>query len=158
MALASTVFTQDNAVQMAKRSWLPTSARFNRPQLANGESLSATVPAVQQNSLELVRVLKRLDQLDKAMNKRHLDPKQWDMLSRAYDRIFHAWMVLSGTPGSGQRKPPPTSRARQAQSNPVVEVLAQVTPEPSPSPSQAQPNPEQPGTGTVQKGPEPAPA
>jgi hypothetical protein len=50
-------------------------------------------------------VLRRLDQLDALMSSDELDPKQWDMLSRAYDRVFKAWMVLSATPGPGQRKP-----------------------------------------------------
>jgi hypothetical protein len=33
------------------------------------------------------------------------DSRELDQLSRAYDRLFKAWQVLSQTPGPGQRKP-----------------------------------------------------
>lgn len=91
--------------------------------------MPAALPAraIVESSKELARVLKRLDALDKAMNKRKLDPKQWDMLTRAYERLFKAWMVLSGTPGSGQRKPT-TIRSGRSQSYPMPEVM----PEPLP--------------------------
>lgn len=78
-------------------------------------------------SAELVRVVRRLDQLNRAMDKRRIDPKQWDMLTRAYDRVFKAWMVLSGTPGSGQRKPPPM-RQQRGQSYPQPEVMPEPVP------------------------------
>jgi hypothetical protein len=55
------------------------------------------------------------------------DAKELDALSRAYDRLFRAWMVLSGTPGSGQRKPIPTRQARSSYSDKPAPV-----PEPEP--------------------------
>jgi hypothetical protein len=103
-------------------------------------------------SAELVRVSKRLDQLNQAMDADDIDPKHWDMLTRAYDRVFKAWMVLSGTPGSGQRKPAPMRTAR-TQSYPSPEVI----PEPIAIEAQVSPAPVQPmmvrpsaGCGPVQ--------
>jgi hypothetical protein len=31
--------------------------------------------------------------------------REWDNLSRAFDRLFRIWCVLTNTPGPGNRKP-----------------------------------------------------
>jgi hypothetical protein len=46
--------------------------------------------------------------------------KQWDNYSRAYDRMFRVWCVLTKTPSPGQWKPKPipTKASGPSQSDP----------------------------------------
>jgi len=103
------------------------------------------------------------------MDADDLEPAQWDQLTRAYDRVFKAWMVLSGTPGSGQRKPPPlrTQRTLDVLPEPIQLVQANPGTVPVPAVAPAQepslpsvgpgvaPVPDQP---SVEPGPVPGPA
>jgi len=142
------MFTAANAKELALKSWAPDSARFD-PKPVPPDPVDLVTRALQRAlqpadsipaTAELVRVSKRLDQLNQAMDDDDLDPKQWDMLTRAYDRVFKAWMVLSGTPGSGQRKPAPMRTAR-TQAYPSPEVLPEPLPASPPIvPSAPRPN------------------
>ncbi len=122
MPAVSYNITTENARQLAAKSWAPTSARF-QPKLESApkQPLQPTLQyANSEVQADIVRVRKRLDELDKFMsaaaNNRKLecphceakfelgpDSREWDNLSRSYERLFRVWMVLTGTPGSGQR-------------------------------------------------------
>jgi hypothetical protein len=63
--------------------------------LVNGERTS---------SPEALRVLERLNALDLLMSKAKTD-REWDNLSRAYERMFKVWAYLTQTPGPGSLRP-----------------------------------------------------
>ncbi len=154
MPAAVPFITKDNARQLAILSHAPNSKRFvpAPPVIATPVQIIMQ-PASPSQSAELLRVCRRLDQLNAAMDKPKLDPKQWDMLTRAYDRVFKAWMVLSGTPGSGQRKPPAIRQGR-AVGYPQPEPI----PEPIPVEPAATPAPQPIASCGVPPAPTPAPA
>lgn len=158
MALASTVFTHENAVEMAKRSWSPESARF-APKVSTADRAQLAA-----QSKEALRVRTRINQIDKAMGdalthrevecphckqsvRVGADGRELDALSRARDRLFKEWMVWTGTPGSGQRKPPAQRSPRQVQAGPGFSV-PEVLPDP-PDPATQNTAQEQVQGGTV---------
>src|SRR5262249_7428199 len=101
-------FTSANAREMAARS---VEARKQRK--LNGKLWPASVPSVPLppetpaepnlggESLSRVRV--HMQRLHELMDKAKTD-REWDNLSRAYERLFKIWMVLTKTPGPGQLK------------------------------------------------------
>lgn len=88
-------FTKDNAKEFAKAG---AYARWHAPK---PEPKPLPEPEPNQDAL---RVYQRLQELDKMMGEAS-DAKEWDCLSRAYDRLFKCWQVLSRTPGPGQLRP-----------------------------------------------------
>ncbi len=111
------------------------------------------------NTIEMTTVLPEraahtlaiVDKLVVLMDRAGDDERKLDCYSRAYDRVFKAWMVLSGTPGSGQRKPPPM-RQQRGQSYPQPEVMLELEPAP------AAPTPQPVANCGVTPAPPPAPA
>ena len=100
------LFTAETAVIAAKLSHAPTSARHQPKEEikpAPPEPQPAPMPAGKEASEDLKRVKGKLDKLDALMDKAKT-PQEWDQLSRAYDRMFKAWMVLSATPLPGSLK------------------------------------------------------
>jgi len=149
--------TKENAKALA--------AKGNQVRWANRSQAEPSHLATQQTvanpelQIDAVRVRKRLDELDKFMTQASRDKqcecpacehtwtdgpdsREWDNLSRSYERLFRVWMVLTGTPGSGQRKPAPMRTAR-SQAYPSPEVL----PEPLASPVPVQPSTVRPSAG-----------
>lgn len=117
-------FNQENAKHYSalanKIRWANFRAAANQPKQVIPTLVPVEMPKTDRIRVKLEELMDKMDATD--------DPKELDMLSRAYDRLFKAWMVLSGTPGSGQRKPPPMPRARaQASNGPVVEMLPDAT-------------------------------
>jgi len=100
-------FAAVNAREMAAKS---LAAR----QAAKTQRDAPPVPgAVQAGSngdqtlvIDASRVRVRLETLDSLMAKAKTD-REWDNLSRAYDRMFRVWCVLARTPGPGNRRPAP---------------------------------------------------
>jgi hypothetical protein len=73
--------------------------------------LSAAAPADTDPGVSVACVRARLATLDGMMAKAKSD-REWDNLTRAFDRLFRVWCVLSNTPGPGNRKPGPVKPAR----------------------------------------------
>jgi hypothetical protein len=67
--------------------------------------------ATQEAGIEISRVHSKLDKLDRLMDKAKTD-REWDNLSRAYERLFKVWCWLTATPGPGQLRP--TGKGRRA--------------------------------------------
>lgn len=63
----------------------------------------AEAPADQNPAESLSRVCLHMDRLHELMSKAKTD-REWTNFTRAYERLFKVWMVLSKTPGPGQRK------------------------------------------------------
>lgn len=129
-------FTKENAKfynQLANKArWAPKVLPPETPKPI-AEPSAIEMPKAERVRAKLEALLTDMEETD--------DAKELDALSRAYDRLFRAWMVLSGTPGSGQRKPPPMARQRQAVSaGPVVEMLPDAAPAPAAAPPASDPN------------------
>jgi len=164
--------TAQNAREIAAKSWAPGSRRYKHNKQ---QPLAQLQPMLQQMQSALphllddaVRVRKRLHELDQSMAKASssrtcdcpkcgtqvqvgADSREWDNLSRSYERLFRVWMVLSGTPGSGQRKPPPLRTQRTLDVLPEPIQLVQANPGTVPVPPSTgpvavvAPVPDQPG-------------
>ena len=86
--------------------------------------LPETPPADTDPGVNVACVRARLATLDGMMAKAKTD-REWDNLTRAFDRLFRVWCVLSNTPGPGNRKPGPVSRLpREIAPDPVPVVSA----------------------------------
>lgn len=111
MPAAVPFFTKDNAKEYAKRG---AYARWHAP-----KPPPQPLPQPEPN-IDALRVYGRLQELDRLMAEAE-EAKEWDQLSRAYDRLFRCWQVLSRTPGPGQLRPAQEGR-RQARywEKPVV--------------------------------------
>lgn len=83
--------------------------------LEQAKLLEATQP------MDIVRVRERLDKLDSLMTQAE-DDKQWDCLSRAYERMFRVWCTLTKTPGPGNLKPTAPRQTQRRAIEPVVPV------------------------------------
>src|ERR1035441_10358966 len=103
-------FTPANSREMAARS---VAARKAAEAERNGKPasipLQATPPTGTDSGISLACVRARLETLDDMMAKAKSD-REWDNLTRAYDRMFRVWCVLTKTPGPGNRKPAPEPR------------------------------------------------
>lgn len=108
-------FTTETAAVMARKSW---EARRLRAQ-AEEQSAPVPQPATDTMAPEVSRVRAKLDKLDALMDDAE-DDRQWDSLSRAYERMFRVWCTLTKTPGPGNLKP---ATVRQRASMPTVEPL-----------------------------------
>lgn len=109
------LFTAETAAEMGRRS---AEARKRAAQAAV-ESAIIPLPTEDFKSQALVRVRKQLENVDLALDGCD-DPKDWDCLTRAKERLFRAWVHLAGIPGPGNLKP---SAPRQRASMPTVEPL-----------------------------------
>lgn len=136
------LFTRDNAREFSARGnairWAREKAKPDAPEAPP----ASPEPLLQGISLMCVR--ERLQALDERMAKAETD-REWDNLSRAYERMFRVWCTLTQTPGPGNLRPrqerAPRAQAH-AQSMPAVEsapdavhapVPLQVTPSTQPS-------------------------
>jgi hypothetical protein len=111
-------FTSANAAEMARRSHAPTSAR-NKPPDPEPEPALLTQTAILTPDPDIQRVYRKLCKLDELMEEAETD-RQWDMYSRAYERMFKVWAYLTGKPGPGQLKPSAQRQARTALPDPVI--------------------------------------
>lgn len=116
------LFTAANAAEMGRRS---AELRKQREQAAQDKpldipslSLATVEPTEPLHELDLARVRQRLDTLDALMAKAETD-RQWDNLSRAYERMFKVWMVLSKTPLPGSLKPISPRQPKATQVEPL---------------------------------------
>lgn len=83
--------------------------------------------------LNIAQVRDRLTALDCMMANAKTD-REWDNLSRAYERMFKIWCVLTRTPGPGNLRPEAEKPARrQAPIRPDIELA----PGPEPTPESA---------------------
>ena len=107
-------FTAANARENAARSVAARrAAEAKRIAWPASTPLQATAPADTAPSISLTCVRARLETLDTLMSKAKSD-REWDNLTRAYDRMFRVWCVLTKTPGPGSRKPRPEREPREA--------------------------------------------
>lgn len=128
------LITAETAREMsAKGNYARWHAPRSEPPPATPEPQPPRLPAVNPTA-DLLRVKKQIDSIydmmDEAAHGKTVDcphckkpvevgadSRELDQLSRAYDRLFKAWQVLSATPGPGQRKPA-TIRGRNNASGP----------------------------------------
>jgi len=98
-------FNSANAREMAARSVAARkAAEVQRTALPASTPLSATRPTGTDPGISVSCVRERLETLDGLMAKAKND-REWDNLTRAYDRLFRIWCVLTKTPGPGNLKP-----------------------------------------------------
>ena len=112
-------------------------AKAEREQKIAYNPLQATLPANEDQGINVACVRARLQTLDALMSRAKTD-REWDNLSRAFDRLFRIWMVLTRTPGPGNRKPAPEPK-RQAASMDFMPVP--LAPSLLPAPVQMEPCP-----------------
>jgi len=91
-------------------------AKAEREQKIAYNPLQATPPANEDQGISVTCVRARLQTLDALMARAKTD-REWDNLSRAFDRLFRIWMVLTKTPGPGNRKPAPEPKRQAASMN-----------------------------------------
>jgi len=103
-------FTRDNAREMQRKSTLARLAAKQRTAQIDGAI--PQLPDVQSARANVELQLKRLDE----QLTRKLEPREWDMLTRAKDRLFKAWVHLISLPGPGTLKPTAARARRQPQS------------------------------------------
>jgi hypothetical protein len=98
-------FNAANARLMAARSVaVRKAAEAERTASPAPAPLQATPAADTDAGISVSRVRARLETLDALMSKAKTD-REWDNLSRAFDRLFRVWCVLTKTPGPGNRRP-----------------------------------------------------
>jgi hypothetical protein len=107
------LFNSGNAAEFGRKGQLARkAAAAQRATKAASIPLAAGTPADQGPADSLMRVSIHMQKLHELMG-RAKDYREWDSLSRAFERLFKIWQVLSNTPGPGQRKPlaePPRRR------------------------------------------------
>jgi hypothetical protein len=114
-------FTIANCREMAARSVAARKAAEAQrkaifaPVLAPAES--SAEPNLGGESLSRVRV--HMDRLHELMSKAKTD-REWDNLSRAYERLFKVWCVLTRTPGPGNLKPKDIRSSRPPLPEPII--------------------------------------
>jgi hypothetical protein len=111
------LFTSATAKEMVRKRWDAVhAAKANAPQpiVSHDPTTNEPLPP------DLARVRAKLDKLDLLMDQAD-DDKQWDTLSRAYERMFRVWCTLTKTPGPGNLKPQsPSRQQRRAIPEPVA--------------------------------------
>jgi hypothetical protein len=129
-------FTAENAVQYALKSHAARKLASATPEpVASQQQAASPVAADTDAARSLVRVQKQLEALDVALDKCK-EAKEWDMLTRAKERLFKAWVHLAGIPGPGNRKPAPERSQRDRSPGAWIEQ--------QPAPVQAMPQPQTP--------------
>lgn len=126
------LFTVENAAEFARRSHLPGSARFRKPEPAAPEPQPVPKPAEEPTkSAAIVRVIKQLEMVDAMLDECH-DAKAWDQLTRSKERLAKVWFHLGGIAGPGNRRPGPehTARAGVSQIPRLIDL-----PRPAPAPT-----------------------
>lgn len=83
----------------------------------------STQPA--KPTLDVTRTREQIEAIDLQLST-CTDPKAWDALTRAKERLFRIWAHLSGIPGPGNLKP--ASPRTRATPQPVVYSLPVATP------------------------------
>lgn len=101
-------WTAEQAREMARRSHLPTSARFRKhPQPSQDQPQLAHDADYQDRRLARVRV--QLNQLDEAItretSKVQPDGQRLNWLAQAQDRLSEQERILAGRPLPGSRRP-----------------------------------------------------
>ena len=109
------LFTPANAREMGLRS---AAARKQRAQEKPNEPAKPPQALPTTEQTEVVRTARinvesQLQKLDEQL-ARKLEPKEWDMLTRAKDRLFKAWVHLISLPGPGTLKPSAARSRRQS--------------------------------------------
>jgi len=98
-------FTAANAREMAARSVTARkAAEAKRTASLASAPLQATPATDTDSGISVSCVRARLETLDALMSKAKSD-REWDNLSRAFDRLFRVWCVLTNTPGPGNLRP-----------------------------------------------------
>jgi hypothetical protein len=119
------LFSTANAAEMARRSHAARKLREaeRKAQSALPPASAAGKADENQAGVSVSRVRARLQTLDALMAKAKSD-REWDNLSRAFDRLFRVWCVLTGTPGPGNRKPSEPKRGSRLpwDLDPLVEL------------------------------------
>jgi len=119
------LFTRENAREMSAKA---NYVRWHKPDPEPRQEAKAETPAIApaatpeaRSNADLLRVKQKLDKLDALMDNAKT-PQEWDQLSRAYDRMFKAWMVLSATPlpGSLKQTGKPFRVTPQAEPTPIA--------------------------------------
>ena len=109
-------------------------------------------PVELPSPISLSRVRTHLASLDSLMSRAKTD-REWDNLSRAYERLFKVWCVLSQTPGPGNRRPVSEKQARASLAalpspaipdQPQVSPARAVSPQPTVAPASTAPTASQP--------------
>ncbi len=100
-------FTSANAREMAARSVAAKKAAREKRAVPSGPVPLPATPAAETEDaipgISVACVRARLETLNALMSKAKSD-REWDNLTRAYDRMFRVWCVLTKTPGPGNRK------------------------------------------------------
>jgi hypothetical protein len=121
------LFTSATAKEMVRKRWDAVhAAKATNPQPIASRDPNTNEPLPP----DLARVRAKLDKLDLLMDQTE-DDKQWDTLSRAYERMFRVWCTLTKTPGPGNLKP---TQSRQTQRRTWSEPTP--APEPPTTPTQ----------------------
>lgn len=127
-------FTSLNAREMAARSVAARkAAEAERNARAASALLQATPPTDTDPGISVACVRERLEAIDGLMCKAK-DSREWDNLTRAYDRMFKVLCVLTKTPGPGNRRPVPERRSTERRVPWAVEPAC--VPEPAPTPQE----------------------
>jgi hypothetical protein len=98
-------FTSANAREMAARSLAARqAAKMERERPPAPALVQAGPPTEPDLGIDASRVRTYLRRLDSLLARAKTD-REWDNLSRAYDRFFKVLMVVTRTPGPGQYAP-----------------------------------------------------
>lgn len=109
-------------------------ARWSKPEPEPiPEPGPATKPALADafKEMALVRVRKQLEAIWDAIDQCK-DPRDWDCLTRAKDRLFKEWVHLDGIPGPGNLKPS-SKPAKQVKVIAEPQVVTELEPPAQPS-------------------------
>lgn len=120
-------FSSANAKAMAARSAAARqAAKAQRDVPPAPAAVQAGANGDQALGIDASRVRVRLETLDSLMAKAKTD-REWDNLSRAYDRLFKVLMVVTRTPGPGQYKSRPVPEQRRRMwAEPVIPFVPQI--------------------------------
>src|SRR5689334_12790453 len=115
------LFTPLNAKEMAARSVAARKAAEAERAVKRAASPLPNGPQTEIGlGIDVACMRERLESLDRLMARAKTD-REWDNLSRAYERLFRIWMVLTKTPGPGNRKPAPERSRPTKPSSPCLD-------------------------------------
>lgn len=131
------LITSANAREMAAKSAAMRQA-IGEAFRASRSAEQATAPLPANPIINVDNVRSRLETLDQLMSKAKTD-REWDNLSRAYERLFKVYVHLAGLPGPGQRKPAPERAPKRSVNSlsPIPEHQPTILPLPIRPPSTA---------------------
>lgn len=99
------LFNAETARLMAARSVAARkAAQAQRELQPAAPPFSTTSPTDTEPGVSVSCVRARLQTLDGLMARAKTD-REWDNLTRAFDRLFRIWCVLTKTPGPGNLRP-----------------------------------------------------